>query len=78
MATNPPSGHGFTRRLEELIQQFEAELRDAVTYVNDAVVPQVRRESVSTMRTLSEKLRNLADRIDRQTPSDSNRDRRPC
>jgi hypothetical protein len=32
--------------------------------VNDAVIPQVRRESISAMRTVAETLRNLADRID--------------
>jgi hypothetical protein len=40
------------------------ELRHTIAYVNDAVIPQVRRESVSAMRTVSETLRNLADRID--------------
>lgn len=77
MENNPPPGRGFSRRLEELIQQVEVELREAVNYVNDEVVPQVRRESVTAMRTLSEKLRNLADRIDRQTPPDSNQEPRP-
>jgi hypothetical protein len=66
----------FGQRLEELMKQVEVELREAVTYVNDAVVPQVRRESVSAMRALSEKLRDLADRIDRETPPDSKRDPR--
>jgi hypothetical protein len=70
MGTYPPPGRGFGQRLEKLIQQVEEELREAVDYVNDAVVPQVRRESISTIRTLSEKLRSLADRLDRQaTPS---------
>jgi hypothetical protein len=77
MGNIPPPGRGFSQRLEELIQQVEVELREAVEYVNDAVVPKVRRESVSAMRTLSEKLRNLADRIDRQTPPDPERESRP-
>ena len=67
MSTNPPR---FGQRLKELLQQVENELRDAVTYVNDSVVPQARRESISAMRSLSEKLRALADRLDRQTPRD--------
>lgn len=41
------------------------ELRHAVAYVNDAVVPQVRRESISAMRSVADTLRNLADRLDR-------------
>jgi hypothetical protein len=45
------------------------ELRHAIGYVNDAVIPQVRRESISAMRTVSNTLRDLADRIEhRDTP----------
>lgn len=66
MASYPPPGRNLSQRLDDLLQQVEAELRNAVTYVNDQVVPEVRRESVSAMRSLSEKLRNLADRLDRQ------------
>jgi len=42
------------------------ELRHAIAYVNDAVVPQVRSESITAMRKISDKLRNLADRMDQQ------------
>jgi len=42
------------------------ELRHAVKYVNDAVIPQARHESIKAMRTLSEKLRGLADKMDKQ------------
>jgi hypothetical protein len=40
------------------------ELRHAVAYINDAVIPQVRQESISAMRTVSNTLRDLADRIE--------------
>jgi len=40
------------------------ELRHAVAYVNDAVIPQVRSESISAMRKVSDTLRNLADRME--------------
>jgi hypothetical protein len=52
------------RRLEEAMERIELELRQAVAYVNDAVIPQVRRESISAMRSVSDTLRNLADRLD--------------
>jgi hypothetical protein len=52
------------RRIDEAIELIEMELRHAVAYVNDAVIPQVRSESVSAMRTIADKLRELADRID--------------
>lgn len=71
MSAYPPPGPGaggVGRRIEEAIELIEMELRHTIAYVNDAVVPQVRRESVSAMRTVAETLRNLADRID-QAPN---------
>jgi hypothetical protein len=58
----PPGGVG--QRIEEAIELIEMELRHAVSYVNDAVIPQVRKESISAMRTVSNTLRDLADRIE--------------
>ena len=67
MSTYPPPGPGGVgRRIEEAVELIEMELRHAITYVNDAVVPQVRRESISAMRSLSDTLRNLADRIEQR------------
>lgn len=63
----PPPPGNFGRRIEEAVELIEMELRHAVAYVNDAVVPQVRRESISAMRTLSDTLRNLADRMERSS-----------
>lgn len=54
------------QRIEEAIERIEMELRHAIAYVNDAVIPEVRRESISAMRTAADTLRNLADRFDRQ------------
>lgn len=68
MSTYPPPGPGGVgRRFEEAIELIEMELRHAAAYVNDAVVPHVRRESISAMRTLADTLRNLADRMDQNT-----------
>lgn len=75
MSTYPPPGPGaggVGRRIEEAVELIEMELRHTIAYVNDAVIPQVRRESIQAMRTVSETLRNLADRIDasnRQPPN---------
>lgn len=63
----PPGPGGVGRRLEEAVELIEMELRHAVAYVNDAVIPQVRRESITAMRTLSDTLRNLADRMERSS-----------
>lgn len=60
----PPPPGGFGRRIEEAMELIEMELRHAVSHFNDAVVPQVRRESIAGMRRVSDTLRNLADRLD--------------
>jgi hypothetical protein len=58
----PPSGVGS--RIEEAVELIEMELRHAISYVNSAVVPHVRKESISALRTVSDKLRELADRFE--------------
>jgi hypothetical protein len=62
---NPgPGASGVSQRIEEAIELIEMELRHAIAYVNDAVIPQVRRESISAMRAAADTLRNLADRFE--------------
>jgi hypothetical protein len=60
----PPGPGGIDRRIEEAIELIQKEIRLTIAYVNDAVVPQVRRESISALRTVADKLRDLADRFD--------------
>jgi hypothetical protein len=60
----PPPPESVGERIEEAIELIEMELRHAVKYVNDAVIPQVRSESIVAMRKVSDALRNLADRMD--------------
>ena len=65
MTSSPPPGAGGVgRRIEEAVELIEMELRHAIAYVNDAVIPQVRSESISALRTVADKLRDLADRFD--------------
>ena len=59
-------GPGIGHRIEEAVELIEMELRHAITYVNDAVIPQVRRESISAMRAAADTLRNLADRFEQR------------
>ena len=69
MSTNPPpnwGGPSIGQRLDEALERIQLELRQAAAYVNDAVIPQVRRESIQGLRTASDALRNLADRFERQ------------
>jgi hypothetical protein len=79
MSTYPPPGPGpgWGSRIEEAVELIEMELRHAVAYVNDAVVPQVRKESITAMRSLSDTLRNLADRIERRQEAGPSTPRSP-
>ena len=76
MSTYPPPGSGQSR-IEEAVELIELELRHAIAYVNDAVIPQVRKESISAMRSLSDSLRSLADRIERRQHPDQSPPRGP-
>ena len=60
----PPPRGGVADRIEEAVELIEMELRHAIAYVNAAVIPQVRSESISAMRTVANKLHELADRFD--------------
>jgi hypothetical protein len=59
-----PSIGGVGARIEEAIELIEMELRHTIAYVNDAVVPQVRKESITALRTVAGTLRDLADRFE--------------
>jgi hypothetical protein len=70
MSTYPPPGPGSSgpgRRIEEAVELIEMELRHAIAYVNDAVIPQVRTESISALRNIADTLRSLADRFEQTT-----------
>src|SRR5580658_2807469 len=62
-----PGLGGVGHRIEEAVELIEMELRHAIAYVNDAVIPQVRRESISAMRTAADTLRTLADRFEQRS-----------
>jgi hypothetical protein len=82
-APNPGAG-GFGSRIEEAIELIEMEIRHAAAYVNAAVIPQVRSESISALRNVANTLRGFADRLDQQQarqqgqapPSDDSRNPR--
>lgn len=62
----PEDGRKSTAsRIEEAIELIEIELRHAITYINDAVIPEVRRESITAMRRAAETLHKLADRMEK-------------
>jgi hypothetical protein len=69
MSTYPPPGPGVGgvgQRIEEAIELIEMEVRHAAAFINSAVIPQVRTESISALRNVANSLRNFADRLDAQ------------
>jgi hypothetical protein len=71
MSTYPPPGPppgpvGPTvgQRIDQAVELIEMELRHAISYVNDAIIPQVRSESITAMRKASDALRDLADKFE--------------
>jgi hypothetical protein len=80
MNTYPPPGSGAGRRFEEVIERIETEVKNAVDYMNDRVVPHVRRDSIAAMRRMAETLGKLADRMERAPEPGSeteSKDQRP-
>lgn len=59
----------FGRKIDEHIQsalpQVEAEVRRIISYLNDEVVPQVRRNSSDALKAAADQLSKLADSLDR-------------
>ena len=51
-------------RLREAGERIEEELRRAVRFIDEEVVPEVRRNSSAALRTASDRLRKLAERMD--------------
>ena len=64
MSSYPPPTGGIGSHIDEAVERIELEVRQAVAYMNDAVVPQVRAESIRALRTLSDRMRELADRFE--------------
>ena len=58
------SGKPWEDRIHEAGERIEEELRRAVRYIDDEVVPEVRRNSSVALRTAAERLKKLAERMD--------------
>jgi hypothetical protein len=64
----PPPPASVGQRIDEAIELIEMEIRHAAAYINAAVIPQVRNESISALRTISNTLQGFADRLDQKSP----------
>jgi hypothetical protein len=63
MATEEPK-RPWEQQLRDAAAHLETDLRNVVTYINDQVVPEVRRNGSEALRTAAAELHKLAQRID--------------
>jgi hypothetical protein len=54
----------WEQQLREAAARAEEELRRVLTYINDAVVPEVRRNGSEALRAAATELQKLAQRMD--------------
>jgi hypothetical protein len=62
MANQEP--RSWEQQLREAAARAEEELRRVVAYINDEVVPDIRRNGSQALRSASEELQKLAQRMD--------------
>ena len=60
----PPHQKPFDQRLHDAAKRAEEELRRFVTYLDDEVVPEVRRNSSTALRAAAVRLQKMADSMD--------------
>ena len=63
MSTEIPT-KSLEARLRDAAGQVEEDLRRVAAYINDQVVPEVRRNSSDALRTASSELQKLAERLE--------------
>ena len=59
-------GRKVDARVGSFAPKMEDEVRRVIAYLNDQVVPQVRRESSTALRAAAEQLSRLAERLEEQ------------
>ena len=67
----PPGTERMTewnQRVKQTAERTEAELQRLIRYLNDEVVPEVRRESSAALHTAADQLRALAQKMDDRRP----------
>lgn len=69
------SKKGLEDHLREAGDRVEEEVRRAVKYLDDEVVPEVRRNGSVALRNVAEKLRQLAEHLDDERRKHEDRSR---
>ncbi|HEV8524085.1 MAG TPA: hypothetical protein VGQ71_06260 [Terriglobales bacterium] len=65
------AGRKIGQKLGETQQRVEKELREMVNYVESDVIPDVRNQSTKALRSLSQKLIELAEYMEGKKPGQS-------
>ena len=63
----------WEQKLEDAGVRAEEEVRRVVTYINDEVMPEVRRNSSEALRTASVELEKLARKMEARWPPEGDR-----
>jgi hypothetical protein len=58
-------GRKVEEKFNQAMPRVEEEVKKVIAYLNDEVVPEVRQNSSKALRTASEQLAKLAERLDR-------------
>jgi hypothetical protein len=67
------NGPGWEERLHEAGNRMEEELKKVITYINDEVVPEVRRNGSDALRAAAQQMEKLAQKMDERARSSSTR-----
>ncbi|AFL90193.1 hypothetical protein Terro_3985 [Terriglobus roseus DSM 18391] len=54
----------WNKEVADATERAEAEVRRVIRYLNDEVVPEVRQQSSSALRSAAEQLTKLAEKMD--------------
>jgi hypothetical protein len=63
----PKGSTGWEEKLHEAGTRVEDELRRVITYINDEVVPDVRKNGSTALRAAAEQMQKLAQKMDDHT-----------
>jgi hypothetical protein len=59
-------GRKVDEGLKDVMPKVESELKRVIGYINDEVVPEVRREGSDALRAAADQLKKLADYMDQK------------
>jgi hypothetical protein len=62
-----PNSPGWEERLHEAGNRMEEELKRVITYINDEVVPEVRRNGSDALRAAAQQMEKLAQKMDERS-----------